>query len=106
MGADRFRLRRVLLGVVMGLVLVTLAFYGWIQYRQSQYAQRERDLLSRYHDDYTTCLAAGNGSLACARNGLAACVNDPFWRGDEPFATAGSTPADPNARCRAEAITS
>jgi hypothetical protein len=106
MGADRFRVRRVLLGVVTGLVVVTLAFYGWIQYRQSQYARQQRDLLSRYHVDYTTCLAAGNGSLACARNGLAACVDDPFWRSDEPFATAGSTPPDPDARCRADAITS
>jgi hypothetical protein len=105
MGADRFRLRRVLLGVVAGLVLLTLGLYGWIQYRQSQYADQERKLLTRYHDNYATCLAAGNGSLACARDTLAACVNDPFWRHDEPFATADSRPPDPDAQCRAQALT-
>lgn len=104
MGADRFKLRRVLVGVVVGLVAVTLAFYGWIQYRQSQYADQERTLLTRYQNDYKTCLAAGNGSLACARNTLTACVADPFWRGTTPFATADSTPPDPTARCRAAAI--
>ena len=104
MGTVRFRVRRVLIGVVVGLVALTLSFYGWVQYRQSQYADRERAVLTRYHDNYTLCLKLGNGDLGCARHVLAACVHDPFWAGGKPFATAGSAPPDPIGRCRAEAI--
>ena len=99
MGADRFRFRRVLLGVVLGLVTLTLGFYGWVQYRQSQYQDREHGVLTRYHDDYSLCLNLGTGDLGCARRVLAACLVDPFWLDGKPFASAGSAPPDPMRRC-------
>ena len=104
MGAERFRLRRVLIAVVVGLVALTLSFYGWVQWRQSQYTGRESAVLARYHDDYTLCLKLGNGDLSCARHVLAACVHDPFWQSDKPFAAAGSAAPDPFGRCRARAL--
>ena len=106
MGAARFKLRRVLIGVLIGLVGVALGFYGWVQHRQSQYADRERTVLTRYHDSFALCLKLGNGEFGCARHVLAACVRDPFWEHGEPFAPAGSAPADPFGKCTAKAITS
>lgn len=106
MGAVRFKLRRVLIGVVIGLVALTLTFYGWVQYRQSQYAARERNVLTHYHDDYALCLKLGNGQLGCARHVLGACVRDPFWQQGKPFASAGSAATDPIGRCSTKAITS
>jgi hypothetical protein len=106
MDPARFKLRRVLIGVAVGLVALALGFYGWVQYRQSQYGHRERAVLTRYHDDYTLCLKLGNGDLGCARQVLAGCVRDPFWSDAKPFASAGSAPPDPFDSCRATAITS
>src|SRR4051794_14744580 len=106
MGADRFSLRRVLIGVVLGLVVLTLGFYGWVQMRQSQYQDRERAVLVRYHNDYSLCLKLGTGDYGCARRVLAACLVDTFWAGDKPFASAGAAPPDASGRCRAEALTS
>lgn len=106
MGADRFKLRRVLIGVAVGLVAVALSFYGWVQYRQSQYADRERAVLTGYHNQFALCLKLGNGELACARHVLAACTRDPFWAGRVPFASAGAEPPDPAGQCASKAITS
>jgi hypothetical protein len=94
-------LRRVLVGVVVGLVLVSLAFYGWVQYRRSQYTQHERAVLGRYHEAYTLCVAAGNPAFACANRVQNACVRDPFWTTGKPFAfdPESATP-DSGARCR------
>lgn len=103
MAPAAFKLRRVLMGVVVGSVLLTLAFYGWVQYRQSQYAERERAVLGRYHEDYTLCLKLGNARLVCGQRVLSACERDPFWDLDTPFATAGSTPPDGAGRCRTTA---
>jgi len=100
MGADRFRFRRVLIVVVAGLAALSLAFYGWVQYRQSQYNHRERALLIRYHDNYTLCLKVGPGDLACARHVFAACADDRFWDVTQPFATADTPPPDPLGQCR------
>ena len=105
MGPVRFKTRRVLIGVVVGLVALTLTFYGWVQYRQSQYADRERTVVTRYHNDYTLCLKLGNGELSCARHVLDMCVRDPFWADDKPFASADSVPPDPLSRCRSGALT-
>ena len=104
MGAARFKLRRVLIVAVIGLVGLALSFYGWVQYRQSQYADRERTVLTRYHDNYSLCLRLGNGQVGCARHVLAQCVQDPFWAEGKPFASAGSAPPDPVASCQAKAI--
>ena len=105
MGA-RFKLRRVLVAVAVGLVALTLTFYGWVQYRQSQYADREQTVLNHYRNAYTLCIKLGNGQLGCARHIFAACVRDPFWAQDEPFASAGSAPSDPFGRCAARAVVS
>jgi hypothetical protein len=106
MGTARFKLRRVLIGVVIGVVAVTLGFYGWVQFRQSQYADRERTVLTHYRNDFTLCIKLGTGEVGCARHVLTACMRDPFWRQDKPFASAGSAPADPFGRCTAKAIAS
>jgi hypothetical protein len=106
MGATRFKFRRVLIGVVIGVVALALSFYGWVQYRQSQYAARQQTVLTKYHDDFTLCLRLGNGELGCVRHVLAACVRDRFWVQDKPFASAGSAPPDPFGQCRAKATTS
>jgi hypothetical protein len=100
MGATRFKLRRVLIGVVVGLVTLALTFYGWVQYRQSQYADQQRSVLTRYHDDFTLCLKLGNGELGCARHALAQCLRDRFWDRQQPFAQAGTAPPDALAQCR------
>jgi hypothetical protein len=105
MGAARFKLRRVLIGVVIGLVAVALSFYGWVQYRQSQYTDRERTVLTHYRNDFTLCLKLGNGELGCARHVLAACVRDPFWAQEKPFASAGTAAPDPLGRCSTKATT-
>lgn len=105
MGAARFKLRHVLMGVVIGLVVVALGFYGWVQHRQSQYADRERTVLTRYHDNFALCLKLGKGEFGCARQVLAACVADPFWANGKPFAPAGAAPPDPFGRCTTKAIT-
>ena len=105
MGTVRFKLRRVLIGVAIGLVAVTLTFYGWVQYRQSQYADHERTVLTHYRNDFTLCLKLGNGEPGCARDVLAACVRDPFWAQEKPFAPAGSAAPDPLGRCSAKATT-
>jgi hypothetical protein len=106
MGADRFKVRRVLISVVVGLVVVALSFYGWVQYRQSQYADRERTVLTHYRNDFALCLKLGNGQFGCARDVLAACVRDPFWEQGKPFAAAGSAASDPVGRCSTKALTS
>lgn len=80
------KLRRVLVGVVAGLTLLALAFYGWVQYRQSQYHHRQHVVLSRYHAAYTTCVAVGNPAQVCAPRLTTACVLDPFWELGKPFA--------------------
>lgn len=96
-----FRFRRVLVGVVVGLVLATTGFYGWVEYRRSQYHDRERSVLSRYHEAYTLCVTAGNPSFACVSRVQTACVADPFWRVAKPFAFNTQVPTDDiKDRCR------
>jgi len=106
MDAARFQLRRVLIAVAIGLVALTLTFYGWVQYRQSQYGDHESAVLTRYHNDYLLCLKLGNGNLSCARHVLAACVKDPFWGDEKPFASADALPPNPVDRCQAKATSS
>ena len=104
MDPTAFRIRRVLLGVVVGLVLVSVAFYGWVQYRRAQYDDRERAVLSRYHQDYTLCVTAGNAAVGCAARVVNACVADSFWSLAKPFASdPESARDDPLERCRSGA---
>jgi hypothetical protein len=101
---DRSQLRRVLIGVVAGLVALALGFSGWVDYRQSQYRDRERTVLTRYHSDLAFCLTVGNADYACVRRVLASCEVDPFWLDGLPFATAGSAPPDRVSRCSTVAV--
>jgi hypothetical protein len=90
------------MGVVAGLVLVAVSFYGWVQYRQSQYEHREQAVLSQYHDAYTLCVTAGNPAFVCANRAQTACQRDPFWATGKPFAfDPHAASPDPRARCAA-----
>jgi hypothetical protein len=95
-----FRLRRVLLGVLVGLTLLALAFFGWVQYRRGQYHDREKAVIGGYHREYVLCVSAGNAATGCAERVLAACQLDPFWRVAKPFAADPRTALpDPGERC-------
>ncbi len=94
-----FKMRRVLMGVVVGMLLVGLAFYGWAQYRQQQYHQRESAVLAGYRHESALCARAGNMAGHCADRVLAACLDDPFWQTSKPFDAAAALP-DPAAPCQ------
>jgi hypothetical protein len=95
-----FRLRRVLAGVVVGLVLVTLAGYGWVQYRTAQYHHRVDALVKRYHAAYLQCLADGGVAADCAARVTAACARDGFWARANPYDfVPGTGSTDAAARC-------
>lgn len=101
MESTAFKMRRVLMGVVAGLLVVSLAFYGWVQYRQSQYHKRERDVLARYQRSYTLCTTIGNSPLVCLDRVMTACADDLFWRVAKPFSFDAQVAApDPIGRCR------
>jgi hypothetical protein len=102
MDPTTFKLRRVLVGVVVGLLLVSLAFYGWVQYRRSQYNERRDAVLGRYHNGYTLCVTAGNYRPSCAASAVNACVRDAFWSITMPFKIDPESPGtNAGARCRA-----
>jgi hypothetical protein len=96
-----FRLRRVLLGVVVGLALCGLAFYGWVRYRTSQYHDREASVLSRYQYSYDVCLHTGDPQVLCRDRVYRACAADAFWRVHEPFTIGlGAGLSEAALRCR------
>ena len=96
-----FRVRRVLCGVVAGVVLLALGGYGWVQYRQAQYAHRQHGVLTRYEQNYAMCVAAGNSRFWCTQATLAGCRKDPFWHAGKPFSfDANAARPDPDAECR------
>jgi nitrogen fixation-related uncharacterized protein len=80
------KLRRVLVGVVVGLMLVAVAFFGWVAYRRSQYGDHQHAVLSRYHQAYSSCVAIGTPEQFCGARMTAACLLDPFWTIAKPFA--------------------
>jgi hypothetical protein len=101
MESTAFKVRRVLMGVVAGLLLVSLGFYGWVQYRQSQYHQREHDVLARYQRSLALCTTAASAPALCAGRVMDACVGDPFWQQSKPFSFDATVAApDASARCR------
>ena len=83
--AASFRLRRVLLGVVVGLTLLALGFYGWARFRSAEYHRREAGVLQHYRSTYRFCLQGGVPASACLASSSAACAADPFWSVTEPF---------------------
>jgi hypothetical protein len=97
-----FRVRRVLVGVLVGLVLLSAGFYGWVQYRRSQYEHQKDAVLSRYHDAYAFCLTQGRRPVTCAASTVPACTRDVFWTVGMPF-DLDSTGPDADERCRAVA---
>ena len=97
-----FLVRRVLLGVLIGCVLVVFAFFGWVQYRTGQYHGREKALQNRYHSAYTECVSTGGQAKDCAVRVLASCNRDPFWSIEQPFAyLPGAATDDQQCRCNA-----
>jgi hypothetical protein len=79
-----FMVRRVLLGVIVGLTLLALCFFGWVQFRTSQYHHRESQMLSRYHSGYVACVRDPLESATCVRQLRDLCVRDVFWHREQP----------------------
>jgi hypothetical protein len=80
-----FLVRRVVVGVFVGVVLLLLAFYGWVRYRTSQYEHSRSEMLVRYQNAYTLCVDAGTPELVCSRRIYSACTHDAFWATEKPF---------------------
>jgi hypothetical protein len=81
-----FLIRRVLAGVLAGLVLLALGFFGWSRYRTAQYHHRESTVVARYHAYYRQCLTLGPAASACAERVFDSCTADAFWSVAQPFA--------------------
>jgi hypothetical protein len=100
MDPTAFKLHRVVVGVVVGLVLLLLGFYGWVQFRTSQYHDRADAVVARYHHAYALCVAAGSAQEVCTTRAVDACTTDPFWAVGKPFSfDLGSTVSDASLRC-------
>lgn len=96
-----FLLRRVFAGVVVGVVLLLIGFYGWVRYRTGQYHHREELMLSGYRTAVTQCVAAGTPGSTCTTRGYQACLGDLFWLVGKPFALDLTSPTqEANDRCR------
>jgi hypothetical protein len=80
-----FLVRRVLLGVLIGLTALAVGFLGWVQFRTSEYHQREAKMLSRYRAGYTTCLRQQLAPTTCAQEVHNLCTRDVFWQREPPF---------------------
>jgi hypothetical protein len=80
-----FLLRRVLLGVLVGVTVLALAFLGWVELRTSQYHQREAKMLSRYRAEYATCVGQRLAPDTCAQETRELCMRDTFWQREPPF---------------------
>jgi hypothetical protein len=97
-----FLVRRVLLGVFAGCVLLTLLFYGWVHYRTAQYHRHEHTVVRRFATAYAQCVRSGIDAPDCAAEVDSACERDPFWSLERPFAVLpGSASADATGRCTA-----
>jgi hypothetical protein len=93
--------RRVLLGVVVGLALLAVCFFAWTRYRVAQYHHRESALLTRYHAQYQACTSAGTVAPRCATPIYQACTADAFWGVGEPYTFGLGADVDDSAtRCR------
>jgi hypothetical protein len=80
-----FLVRRVLLGVLVGVTVVALGVFGWVQFRTSEYHQREAKMLSRYRAGYATCVRQQLAPQACAHEVHDLCTRDAFWQRQPPF---------------------
>lgn len=103
-----FLVRRVLLGVVVGLAVLAVGFFGWTRYRVGQYHHRETTVLAGYRAEYRSCLALGSPASYCVSSVDTACAADPFWRGEPPFTLGwGAGGADDGqTRCQSDVTAS
>lgn len=79
-----FLLRRVLLGVLIGVTVLGAGFFGWVEFRTSQYHQRESEMLSRYRTSYAACLGQHVTAGVCAAEVRDLCTHDRFWQREHP----------------------
>jgi hypothetical protein len=94
-----FLVRRVLMGVVAGLTVLAVGFFGWVQYRSSEYHDREAKMLARYRHDYLVCLRDQSAS-ACVSQLRELCARDVFWQQEPPFVIDLAPQfSRPDARC-------
>jgi hypothetical protein len=94
----RFRIHRVLIGVLVGLALLGLGSYGVMRYQSAQYRHRADSLVARYKSAYEFCVRSGTVVSVCATQAVNACTRDVFWSRATPFGDLlGGNAA---ARCR------
>jgi hypothetical protein len=97
-----FLLRRVLLGVLIGVTVLAVGFFGWVQVRTSDYQKRESQMLSRYRSGYAQCVRQQFAPSTCARDLRALCTRDDFWQQEPPFFIDLAPQLNtPEVRCRA-----
>jgi hypothetical protein len=94
----RFRIHRVLLGVLVGLAVLTAAGYGLMRYESAQYRHRADSLVARYKSAYKFCVHTGAVASVCATQAVTACTTDLFWTRGGPFSDLLG--GDGSARCR------
>src|SRR4051794_3731962 len=81
----RFRIHRVLIGVLVGLALLGLGSYGVMRYQDVQYRHRADSLVARYRSAYEFCVRSGTVVVVCAAQAVTACTRDAFWTRAAPF---------------------
>jgi hypothetical protein len=96
-----FLLRRVFVGVLVGLLLSVLAFFGWTRWRTAQFHERQDAVLTGYRHLYENCVAGGTAPAYCGQRLMATCTADAFWRVEPPFVIDFASRFDDAAtRCR------
>jgi hypothetical protein len=99
--ATPVRLGRVIVGVVVGLGILFLAGFGWLEYRTGQYHRHENGVVTRYRGELTACVVGGAARESCAARAAARCLADGFWTKKKPFDFGlGDDIDDAAARCR------
>jgi hypothetical protein len=99
--AAAFLLRRVVLGVIVGLTVLAVGFFGWVQFRTSEYHEREARMLSHYRHDYAACVREQVDPAGCAQQLRRLCTRDAFWQREQPPFLIDLAPqfSTPEARC-------
>jgi hypothetical protein len=97
-----FLLRRVVLGVIVGVTVLAVGFFGWVQFRTSEYHKREARMLLHYRHDYAACVRQQTAPATCARQLRQLCTQDVFWQREQPPFIIDLAPqfSTPEVRCR------
>jgi hypothetical protein len=74
-----------MLGVIVGMAVLALGFFGWTLYRIGQYHHREGGVVAAYRTDFRNCVGSGAGVASCSQYIYSTCLRDPFWRTQQPF---------------------